>query len=111
MEIKINNNIYKIYFVDKNNKKLLIECEEYHSGVTYFKEKEIYIDKTLNQYSLKYTIIHELTHAYLDSYGFLQVDFTDEIIADLFGNYLFSIMRDYYKIKEEFEKKSQKSIK
>lgn len=111
MELKINNNTYKIYFVDKNNEKLLMEDEEYHSGTTYFKEKEIYIDKTLNCDSLRYTIIHELTHAYLDSYGFLQVYFNDEIIADLFGNYLINILYDYNKIMTEFEKISQKSTK
>lgn len=105
MELKINNNHYNIYFVEENDKKLLMEDGEYHSGATYFREKEIYINKELNEDSMKYTIIHELTHAYLDSYGFLQVEYTDEIIADLFGNYLFNILVDYDNIKTEFKKK------
>ena len=98
MNLQINNNCYKILFVKPKDKRLEIEENDYRNGMTDFVKKEIYINKKLKWNSLKYTIMHELTHAYLDSYGFLQVDFTDEIVADIFGNYFINIFNDYNKI-------------
>ena len=97
MKLKINNNTYKILIVDKEDERVIIDNYS-HSGLTDFILKEIYIRNDLNDDSLRYTIIHELTHAYLESYGFLQVDYTDEIIADITGNYLINIYNDYNKV-------------
>ena len=44
MEIKINNNTYKIFFVEPDNENLKID-DDYHSGITNFITKEIYISK------------------------------------------------------------------
>lgn len=101
MRLEINNNTYRIYFVESDDENLLLE-DTYHSGITNFQTKSIYIDKYLNEDSMKYTIIHELTHAYLDSYGFLQVDLNDEIVADIFGNYLPNIYEDYQNVMKFF---------
>lgn len=105
MKIKINNNEYNIHFVEKSHEKLLMNDEEYHSGVTYFTDKEIYIRKDLNPHSLRYTLIHEITHALIDSYGFLQVDWNDEIVADFIGNHLPTIGEIYNKITDDLLKK------
>lgn len=91
MEIKINNNTYKIFEVEANDEELKMEDGEYHTGVTDFHKKEIYIANNLNQDCKRYTLIHELTHALIDSYGFMQVDWNDEIVADFVGNYFVNI--------------------
>lgn len=92
MELKINNNTYKIFFVNPDDKKIQIEDEDFNLGITDFTKKEIYIANNLNKDTLRYTLIHELTHAVIDSYGFLQVEWNDEIIADFMGNYLLTIL-------------------
>lgn len=116
MEIKINNNTYKIFFVNSNSEKLQMEDGEFHSGTIDFYKKEIYIADDLNQDTLRYTLIHELTHAVIDSYGFLQVDWNDEVVADFMANYIPNIADFLNKIEEKskadflnkFEEKSKK---
>lgn len=93
MELEINNNTYKIFFVNPDDTRLQIENEDFKSGIIDFIKKEIYIANNLNKDTLRYTLIHELTHAVIDSYGFLQVEWNDEIIADFMGNYLLTILK------------------
>ena len=93
MKIEINNNQYYVYMIPANDKKLKTEDGEYHTGVTDMHKKEIYIAEGLNKDTRRYTIIHELTHALIDSYGFLQVEWNDEIVADFIGNYLMNILK------------------
>lgn len=100
MEIKINNNTYKIYAVAPDSEKLKMEDGEYHSGITDFNKKEIYIADNLSNDAKRYTLIHELTHALIDSYGFLQVEWDDEIVADFMGNYFINICDILSKISE-----------
>ncbi len=97
MDIVIHNCTYRIVFVDADDDRLLMPDELYHSGVTDFKTKEIYINKNLNNDSFKYTIQHELVHAMMDTYGFLQVEWTDEIVADFMAIYV----EDYCKLLKE----------
>ena len=87
MKLQINNFEYTLYFVDWNDEHLKIDDNDYRSGMTYFKEKEIYIANNLKNDSYAYTLNHELTHAIIDSYGFLQVDWNDEIVADFMAIY------------------------
>ena len=89
IKLKINNNNYEMCFVNPDNENLKMDDGEYHSGVTDFITKKIYIRNMLGEDSLRYTIIHELTHAIIDSYGFLQVEWNDEIVADFMANYIF----------------------
>ena len=87
MKLKINNFEYKIYFVNYNDEHLDIGDNDYRSGMTYFKEKEIYIANNLKRDSYDYTLKHELTHAIIDSYGLLQIEWNDEIVADFMAIY------------------------
>lgn len=90
MQVKIHNNIYNIHLINKNSKYLVMD-DEVHSGVTDFITKDIYIRNDLNDSSLKYTLYHEITHAYIESYGLLQIDWNDEIVADFIANYMIDI--------------------
>lgn len=98
--IKINNNKYDIYFVKSDDDRLLMEDGEYHCGITNFIQKEIYIREGLCEDSLQYTLIHEITHAFIESYGFLQVCFNDEIVADFVANNAITILNIVNKILE-----------
>lgn len=100
MEIKINNNNYKIYEVPPDSEELKMKDGEYHSGITDFYKKEIYIADNLSDDAKRYTLIHELTHALIDSYGFLQVEWNDEIVADFMGNYFLNIYDILSKLSE-----------
>lgn len=100
MELKIHNNTYNLYFVDEHDDRLLMPDNEYHTGVTNFTKKEIYIRNNLNVDSYRYTVVHELTHAIIDSYGLLQVDWNDEIVADFIANYYYDIIEILTKIED-----------
>lgn len=95
MVIELNENEYQIKIVKPDDENLLMEDGDYHFGVTDFKDKIIYIADNLNSYSLKYTLLHELTHAVMDSFGFLQVEWNDEIVADFMANYSSMIAHKY----------------
>lgn len=92
IQVKIHNNIYNIHLINKNSKYLVMDDGEVHSGVTDFITKDIYIRNDLNDSSLKYTLYHEITHAYIESYGLLQIDWNDEIVADFVANYMIDIL-------------------
>lgn len=103
MQLVIHNTIYEVQFVKSDDKHLLMEDNEYHSGVTDFINKTIYINKNLkNDNSISYTVMHELTHAMIDSYGFLQVDWNDEIIADFMALYSSKLYELAEKVEEQF---------
>ena len=92
IQVKIHNNIYNVHLVNEHSKYLVMDDGEAHSGVTDFVTKGIYIRNDLNDDSLKYTLYHEITHAYIESYGLLQVDWNDEIVADFVANYMIDIL-------------------
>lgn len=94
MLITLNNDRYTIEVVEPDNENLLFEGK-YRTGVTYFVDKTIYIANNLNKYTLKYTLLHEITHAVIDSFGFLQVDWTEEVVADFMANYSTMIADNY----------------
>lgn len=92
IQVKIHNNIYNVHLVNEHSKYLVMDDGEAHSGVIDFVTKDIYIRNDLNDDSLKYTLYHEITHAYIESYGLLQVDWNDEIVADFVANYMIDIL-------------------
>lgn len=98
-KIKIGDKEYTIKIVAPDDDNLLMDDEQYHSGVTDFHKKIIYIRSDIkNSYTLKYTILHELVHAYMDCYGFIQVDWNNEIVADFIANNISDIIINYNKI-------------
>jgi len=100
IKIKINNNNYKIWKLPPDSEELKMEDGEFHSGTIDFCKKEIYIADNLNEDAMRYTLIHELTHALIDSYGFLQVEWNNEIVADFMGNYFLNICDILSKLSE-----------
>ena len=101
---KINNYEYKIRIVKWNDRNLMMEDGKYHFGVTNFKDKEIYIANNLKAEAFMNTMIHELIHAYIDSYGLLQIKWDDEIVADFVSTYLENIGNTLEEISKKLEK-------
>ena len=86
-EIKVHNDTYTINFVDKNDKELVIAGNDSHWGVIRFENRGIYIRNDLDDQTSKGVIIHELVHAFVESGGFGQVNWNEEIVADFFECY------------------------
>lgn len=104
IQVKIHNNTYNVHLIDEHSKYLVMDDGETHSGITDFVTKNIYIRNDLNDDSLKYTLYHEITHAYIESYGLLQVDWNDEIVADFVANYMIDIFRTIDEIASKLRK-------
>ena len=101
MKIDLNENIYEVKIVEYNNENLLMDDGTYHFGVTDFKDKIMYIADNLSNSAFKNTLLHEITHAVIDSFGFLQVDWTEEVVADFMANYSTMIADKYNLIMEK----------
>lgn len=69
-------------------------------GRTYTASNHIYMNKELSHKVFYNTLIHELTHAFISSYGFAQVDLSAEVMCDFMGCYaeqIVTIANDYMK--------------
>lgn len=102
--VKINRFEYKVKMLEWNDERLRMDDGELHFGVTDMKDKEIYLANNLDEQTLTNTIIHEVTHAYIDSYGMLQVEWTDEILADFMATHLANICETLSEIEKGFSK-------
>lgn len=93
MKIKINDIEYKVEMVEKLDAL----------GIFYGDDQTIKIRKNLKA-KLYNTIKHELTHAYLYSYGFSQVKLNEEVVCDFFETYGEKIIIDSKKLYENLRK-------
>lgn len=101
LQARIHDELYTINFVDSKNDKLISpEDDRIHWGITRFEEKGIYIRDDLDEGTTKKILIHELVHAFVESYGFGQVDWDEEIVADFLEQYFQEIANiiENYKI-------------
>lgn len=100
MNIKINNREWQIIQVKGNDKRLQQEKGEEVSGITSYTQATIYINTDVANSTMKDTILHELAHAFIDTYGFPQYEtYTEENICDMFGAFaieLTNIALDVY---------------
>lgn len=96
--VKINNYEYKVKYLEEYDDRLMMEDEKYHCGITDFIKKEIYIREDLQEEVESSVLIHELVHAYIDSYGMLQVKWDDEIVADFVGAQMMNILESLEEI-------------
>jgi hypothetical protein len=76
------------------------EEDESAWGRTLNSTCEIYLNKELPKAILNQVLIHEITHAFIFSFGFMQVDFDNEIVCDFlssFAKQIVTIANDYMK--------------
>ena len=87
------------------------EDDENYLGTTRHWESLIVLNRALEPSMMKQTLGHELTHAFIDTYGMLQrPDFTHEDVADLFACYAEELVgtRDELLMKLEKAKGNEK---
>lgn len=109
MNIKINGLTWGVICVPSNDKKLYYDKADCY-GVTYFQEQEIYLDEELSVELFRQTVIHELVHAFLFSFGYhLECDMVEEAVCDFAGSHLDKIYKTANKIVSHFFKGDSKS--
>lgn len=97
----IHRTEWQINLVDGYDENLLMEDGHYHCGITDNFRKKIYINKDLDKQTFDNVVLHELTHAFIESYGFLQVKWEDENVADFVAYYSFEIAEKYDEVIKE----------
>lgn len=107
MIIKINRLEWTVLFVPREDSKLEMDDTEC-MGITYFNDLHIYIDKSLSRELMYQTIIHELIHAFLFSYG-IHIECannkdTEEAFCDFCGAHFNTIQKFANKIIKNNEK-------
>lgn len=91
--VKINGLEWDIICVHNKDNKLLLDGLEC-LGVTYFQEQQIYLNKDTSKKMFRTTVIHELVHAFLFSYGYhLDCNDMEEAVCDFLGSNLDRIYR------------------
>ena len=74
-------------------------------GVTYCDVQKIYIDKDLPEDRKKATLIHELTHCFIDNYiTHSEKEYSEEDVADIVSNshdMIRKVVDKYFEVKDE----------
>lgn len=83
MKIKIHNDIWKVEMVDADAKKMNPDEDHYNFGLTEYKELLISIMAGRCASVTRSTVIHELVHAFMFSYGHAVE--SEEAMCDFFG--------------------------
>lgn len=83
MKIKIHNDVWKVKLVNANAKKMNPDQNSYNFGLTEYKELLISIMDGRSESVTRSTLIHELVHAFIFSYG--HVVEGEEAMCDFFG--------------------------
>lgn len=98
--IFIKNQKWKIKKVPTTEMPYIGE-EKLYFGLTKYLEQEIYINSELSVQQERQTLIHELTHAFMEVYGFgaIKEDIPIEIMCDFIGCY----GDDIIKVANEFQ--------
>lgn len=101
MKFEMNNSYYAIKEVSQEElqKEIADENDGYYYGQTRFPKQIILIDKDLSVERKRKTLIHELVHAFINSYGFNDYDFKEENVCYFFETYgddILKIAEDYF---------------
>lgn len=85
--IVINNIIWNLYIVDSNDINLIRDDGGYTIGVTDWNQKAIFISKNIDYDKFKKVLMHEITHAFIFSYGFPIDIYAEECMCSFVENY------------------------
>lgn len=79
MQIKINETIFTVQLVKKDSEFLAFDDPNKEIlGRTDYLKQNIYIRNDIPFNRRRQTIIHELTHAFIDAYGFSMLEYWNE---------------------------------
>ena len=99
MKVKVKNYDYEIIEVESNNQNLIGDDNNYHWGICDYKQRKIFLMNDLDLKNKRNVLIHEVSHAFIEAYGFLQVKLNDEIMSDFIASYsedILKIVNDYF---------------
>lgn len=91
MNIRINNDIWEVKMIDSGKKKMNPSKGTINLGLTEYVKGVINIRKGMTESVTRSTVIHELVHAFIFSYGYIVED--EEGMCDFFGSHADRIMR------------------
>lgn len=91
MTIKVNGYKWKVEFVDGEIEKMHPDSDHYNLGLTEYCEGIISIRKGMSKETTRSTVIHELIHAFLFSYGYAVE--SEEAMCNFFGSQADRIMK------------------
>lgn len=92
-EFKILDKKWTMQQVQPTDKSLFLDGG-YCMGVCYYSEREIYVNKELNLEVKTETLLHELTHAFLDTLQLSKKEeYNEEEVCEFVGKYSHEIQR------------------
>lgn len=83
MKIKIHNDVWKVKLIKASAEKMNPDKNHLNLGLTEYVEGVINIREGLNESVARSTVIHELVHAFIFSYGHTIEG--EEAMCDFFG--------------------------
>ena len=93
MVVNINDLDWQVFFAHSRADKLKLDGTDC-MGITYYQEQEIYLNKDLGTDLFRQTVIHELSHAFLFSFGYhLDCEMVEEAVCDFLGSHLDKIYK------------------
>nr|DAI43442.1 MAG TPA: Protein of unknown function (DUF3920) [Caudoviricetes sp.] len=117
MKFKINNREWTITEASQesiknmqnirraNEEENLKSIDMRYYGITYCDTLKIYIDEDLPEARKKSTLIHELTHCYIDNYiTHCEKQYTEEDVADIVSNsydIIHEIVDKFFEVRNE----------
>jgi len=93
MEIKIHDYTWTVQMVQGDSEKMNPEPGLYRAGLTEYAEQIISIRVGMSRERTKATVIHELVHAFIDSFGYTADEMTEEQVCNFFGSQADEIIR------------------
>lgn len=89
MKVKINKFTYEILETENKEDERLKLNDGYATGITKCNAQQIIIFNALPEERFRLVLIHELTHAFIDAYGFWahSEKFSHEDIAEFVSTY------------------------
>ena len=109
MKFKINNHNWEIMLKDTEKLKGIVAKVEntepcFVFGYTYYPTQKIFINSDCCEETIITTLKHELTHCYLWSYGFREVEYSMEVVCDIVAESNDFINSVVEKFKNTYEK-------
>ena len=101
MTFTVNNQMWKVDFVDPNNNNLKRSDNSITLGMTDNNTKTIYINNKLSDYMTDKVLCHELCHVFAFEFDYYMPIETEEIVADfmsLYGRDIVYLLDDLVKV-------------
>ena len=106
IQVKINKFIYEVKFEDEGKNVYLTEDSNGRMvfGLCEYAKNIIHIHKDLPEDRMRYVLIHELTHAYIEANALYHTSCEDdEGVCDFMGAYAEDIVREADRILREYK--------